>query len=53
MLFRSLPLRGDPGDADPGEPEDLPVSADGGGSARDPLLSDPTVQTPLRTHQER
>lgn len=41
------------GDADAGGEEDLPVPADGGHAVSRAVLPDTTVQTPLRTHQER
>lgn len=41
------------GDADAGGEEDLSVPADGGHAVGHPVLPDPTVQTPLRAHQER
>lgn len=40
-------------DADAGGEEDLSVPADGGHAAGHPVLPDTTVQTPVRTHQER
>lgn len=41
------------GDADAGGEEDLSLPADGGHTAGHLVLPDTTVQTPLRTHQER
>lgn len=40
-------------DADAGGEEDLSVPADGGHAVGHPVLPDTSVQTPLRTHQER
>lgn len=45
--------RGYSGDAEPGPEENLPLSADGRGSNGNPLFPNPSVQAPLRTHQER